>query len=147
MLLVPKLDRAWPKKWNCNWELLNQNNRRKYWFYHSAVKFPWSEERKILSQRFRRSKITFETQEQRQSLIVLHWDLSNYINFPPNLLFLHSLYMLARNRFRYCHFSEFCFNPFSTSVPLLYPLKTSENLQFSVFRGHKSGTLVENGLK
>ena len=79
--LVTKLDRAWPKKWNCNWELLNQNNRRKYWFYHSAVKFPWSEERKILSQRFRRSKITFETQEQRQSLIVLHWDLSNYINF------------------------------------------------------------------
>ena len=39
-------------------------------------------------------------------------------------------------------------NPFSTNVPLLYPLKTSENLQFSdVFRGYRSGTLVENELK
>ena len=38
-------------------------------------------------------------------------------------------------------------NPFSTNVPLLYPLKTSENLWFSdVFRGYGSGTLVENGL-
>ena len=36
--------------------------------------------------------------------------------------------------------------PFSTNVPLLYPLKTSENLCFSdVFRGYRSGTLVENG--
>ena len=39
------------------------------------------------------------------------------------------------------------FNPFSTNVPLLYPLKTSENIRFSdVFRGYRSGTLVENGL-
>ena len=38
-------------------------------------------------------------------------------------------------------------NPFSTNVPLLYSLKTSENLRFSdVFRGYRSGTLVENGL-
>ena len=38
-------------------------------------------------------------------------------------------------------------NPFSTNVPLLYPLKTSENRRFSnVFRGYRSGTLVENGL-
>ena len=37
-------------------------------------------------------------------------------------------------------------NPFSTNVPLLYPLKT-ENFRFSdVFRGYRSGTLVENGL-
>ena len=37
-------------------------------------------------------------------------------------------------------------NPFSTNVPLLYPLKTSENFRFSdVFRGYRSGTLVENG--
>ena len=34
-----------------------------------------------------------------------------------------------------------CFNPFSTNVPLLYPLKT-ENL-----REYRSGTSVENGLK
>ena len=39
------------------------------------------------------------------------------------------------------------FNPYSTNVPLLYPLKTSKNLGFSdVFRGYRSGTLVENGL-
>ena len=37
-------------------------------------------------------------------------------------------------------------NPFSTNVPLLYPLKT-ENLRFSdVFRKYRSETLVENGL-
>ena len=40
-------------------------------------------------------------------------------------------------------------NPFSTNVSLpINPLKTSENLGFSyVFRGCRSGTLVENGLK
>ena len=36
---------------------------------------------------------------------------------------------------------------FSTNVPLLYPLKTSENLCFSdVFRWYRSETLVKNGL-
>ena len=39
-------------------------------------------------------------------------------------------------------------NPFSINVPLLYPLKTLENLRFSdVFRGYRSGRLVGNGLK
>ena len=39
-------------------------------------------------------------------------------------------------------------NTFSTNVPLLYPLKTLENQRFSdVFKGCRSGTLVENGLK
>ena len=39
-------------------------------------------------------------------------------------------------------------NPFSTNVPRLYPLKTSENLRLSdVFRGYRSRTLVENGSK
>ena len=39
-------------------------------------------------------------------------------------------------------------NPFSTNVPLLYPLKTSENRRlFDVFRGYRNGTLVENGLR
>ena len=38
-------------------------------------------------------------------------------------------------------------NPFSTTVPLLYPLKISENQRFSnVFRVYRSTTLVENGL-
>ena len=36
---------------------------------------------------------------------------------------------------------------FSTNVPLLYPLKTSENRRFcDVFRGYRSATLAENGL-
>ena len=39
------------------------------------------------------------------------------------------------------------FNPFSTNVPLLYPLKTSENWKFSdIFRRYRSGTLFENEL-
>ena len=39
-------------------------------------------------------------------------------------------------------------NPFSTNVPLLYPLNTSENRRISdVFGGYRSGTLVQNGLK
>ena len=38
----------------------------------------------------------------------------------------------------------FRINPFSTNVPLLYPLKTSENLDF--FSGYESGTLVEKAL-
>ena len=38
-------------------------------------------------------------------------------------------------------------NPFSTNVPLLYPLKTENHRRFSdVFRGYRSGTLAENGL-
>ena len=44
-------------------------------------------------------------------------------------------------------FHNFLVKTFSTNVPLLFPLKTSENLRFSdVFRGYKSGTLVEYGL-
>ena len=38
-------------------------------------------------------------------------------------------------------------NPYSTNAPLPYSLKIRENLQFSdVFRGYRSGTLVQNGL-
>ena len=38
-------------------------------------------------------------------------------------------------------------NPFSISVPFLYPLKASENRRFSDFlRGYRSGILVEIGL-
>ena len=41
----------------------------------------------------------------------------------------------------------YSFNPFSTNFPLLYPLKTSKKFWFSdVFRGYRSGKLVENGL-
>ena len=39
------------------------------------------------------------------------------------------------------------FKRFSTNVPILDSLKTPENLRFSdVFKGYRSGTLVENGL-
>ena len=39
------------------------------------------------------------------------------------------------------------FNLFSTNVPLLYPLNTSENQRFpDVSRVYRSGTSVENGL-
>ena len=38
-------------------------------------------------------------------------------------------------------------NPFSTNVPFLYSLKTSDILWFSdVFKGYRSGILVEKGL-
>ena len=41
--------------------------------------------------------------------------------------------------------SFFKIKPFSTNVPLLYPLKTAEILRFSgVFRGYGSEILVEN---
>ena len=40
-----------------------------------------------------------------------------------------------------------CLNPFSTNVPSLNCLKTSENRRFSdVFRGCRKETLVKNGL-
>ena len=37
-------------------------------------------------------------------------------------------------------------NPVSINGLLLYLLKSSENIRFSVFRGYRSETLVENGL-
>ena len=43
--------------------------------------------------------------------------------------------------------SKWLINPFSINVPLLYPLKTSENPRVSdIFRGYTRGALVENGL-
>ena len=51
-------------------------------------------------------------------------------------------------RFHVTQLITITINPFSTNVSLLYPLKTSENLSFTdVFRGYRSGTLVENGLR
>ena len=38
-------------------------------------------------------------------------------------------------------------NPLLLSVPFLYPLKTSENLRFAVFRVYKMGKPGSNGLK
>ena len=45
------------------------------------------------------------------------------------------------------HLIKTLFTPFSISVSLLYPLKTWEKLRVShIFRGHRSGTLVEYGI-
>ena len=39
-------------------------------------------------------------------------------------------------------------NPLLAKVPILWPLKTPENIWiFGVFRGYKTGTLTRNGLK
>ena len=52
-----------------------------------------------------------------------------------------------KDRHRILLKNQLYFNPFSANVPLLHPLKTSENLWFSdVFRGCRSRTSVENGL-
>ena len=43
---------------------------------------------------------------------------------------------------------EILLNPFPANVPIIYPVKTPENLWFScVFRGYKMGTLAGNGLE
>ena len=43
--------------------------------------------------------------------------------------------------------NSYAFNSFHVYGLFRYPLKTTENLRFSdVFRGYRSGTLVENGL-
>ena len=61
-----------------------------------------------------------------------------------NCLFLLILIRSITHDFR----RYYPLNPFSTNVPFLNPLKTSENLWFSdIFRGFSSGTLVGNGLK
>ena len=75
-------------------------------------------------------------------------------NTPPWVFFrffkLYRWYQIAQ-RITYMSFSwqkcEVEVNPFPASVPVLYPLKTLENLWFSgVFRGCKIGTLAGNGL-
>ena len=58
---------------------------------------------------------------------------------------MNNPYIFFKGSFQDCTFDS-AFNPFSTNIPFLYPLKTSEILQFYVFREYRSGTLVENGL-
>ena len=61
------------------------------------------------------------------------------INVQPNCTFL---------RYNWLPYINLPFNPFSTNIPFLYLLKTSENWRFSdVFRGYRSESLVENGLR
>ena len=61
---------------------------------------------------------------------------------------LFIVFQVGKNR--YCLYiitsSMPLFNPFSTNVPPLYPLKKSEDRRFSdVFRGYRSEKLDENG--
>ena len=54
---------------------------------------------------------------------------------------MHCVSVINRNIFRRI------VNPFLANVPILYPLKTPENLWFSgVFKGYKMGTLARYGL-
>ena len=65
-------------------------------------------------------------------------------NYPSNLWFFdvfreHNRETLERNK-------SSLFDPFQPSVPLLYPLKMSENLRSSIVsRGYKIGILRRNG--
>ena len=55
--------------------------------------------------------------------------------------------IVFRNVLRTYQMDDSNLKPFSSNVPLLYPLKTSENLRFSdVFIGYRGETLVKNGL-
>ena len=67
--------------------------------------------------------------------------------FAGNGLIGLSLIFQTKNFLFKCLFWGWIINPFSTNVPLLYPLKTSENRSFSdTFGGNRSKTSIENGL-
>ena len=73
----------------------------------------------------------------------------NFKNFATAFFFLYVDFLKCFMEINQTNYSYIIivFNPFSTNVPLLYPLKTSENRRFSdVFSRYRSGTLVENGL-
>ena len=82
--------------------------------------------------------------QNNQSYVLLHHKtlLLIYLKVPKikiTFSYLGGCSMLIRKLF---------IKPFSTIVSLLYPLKKSENLRVSdVFKGYRSGTLVENGLR
>ena len=55
--------------------------------------------------------------------------------------------IVFRNVLRTYQMDDSNLKPFSSNVPLLYPLKILENLRFSdVFIGYRGKTLVKNGL-
>ena len=76
----------------------------------------------------------------------------NFEIFQENRFLIKDLWMVASasSSFLQCHpntCTKSVFNPFSTNVRFLYPMKTSENRRTSdVFRGYRSGILVENEL-
>ena len=76
-----------------------------------------------------------------------HFDVPNWHHHKnSNNMFAWLLTLAIINTFQ-ANILNYSSNPFSTNIPLLYPLKRSENLRFSdVFRGYRSGTFVENGL-
>ena len=72
--------------------------------------------------------------------------ITSFGSFEP----FRRIWKLSKAFYLFCvvleSFKTICINSISTNVPLLYPLKTSENLRFSdVYGGYKSGTLVEMG--
>ena len=94
---------------------------------------------------FRRIDVQGTSAEQKRSLpqnFEYCKSLSIFLNLKAGFRNLElSLFSLFKAKFIECKV-----NPFSTNVPLLYPLKT-ENLQFSdVFRWYRNGILVENRL-
>ena len=57
-------------------------------------------------------------------------------------------YIIASYKYENNAKTPLMLNTYATNVPLLNPFKKSENQRFSaVFRGCRSRTLVENGLK
>ena len=55
---------------------------------------------------------------------------------------------LKTSQSTYLHIIKRDTNPFLANVPILYPLKTAENIWFSgFFRGYKIGAMPGNGLK
>ena len=72
-----------------------------------------------------------------------------YVSWTPTTkICLHLLFLteIFHNQLIFPTSGESEIKPFSTNVPLLYPLKTSENLWFSDVLREQSGTLLENGL-
>ena len=62
--------------------------------------------------------------------------------------FQKKYFVIAEPTFCFKDMIESWINPFLSSVPILYPLKTPKNFWFfDVFRGYEVGTLTRNGLK
>ena len=69
-----------------------------------------------------------------------HFDVPNWHHHKNSNNMFAWLLTLAIINTSQANILSYSSNPFSTNIPLLYPLKRSENLRFSdVFRGYRSG--------
>ena len=82
----------------------------------------------------------------------LYLSIAQMHGFLRKLLFNLTVNSLSLTRKMRLKFSSNFLNPFLTNVPLLYPIKTSENPRFQGWGvgvewvgEHRNGTLVENG--